>query len=590
MRTLAKGFYFRLAWSNLRHNRLTYLPQWIATAVMSGVVLLISGLTFSDGLRNLPTGGTAALIFALGLSVFAVFCVFFMLYINQFLIARRKREFGLYGILGLEKRHVARVLFWESALVQGAGVICGFVFALVFGQLLFWLLLRLIRAVPGSRFVLAPRAYLLTLGLFALIFGISMLLNLRQIRLASPMQLMQSERRGEARLRGTLPLALFGALLLAAAYTLAWVTSEPMTALFLFWVLVVLVILATYLLFTAGSAFVLGLLQKCKRFYYRLGNFVTVSGLIHRMRQNARGLASVCVLSTMLIVTVSGTLALYFGQEEMLSGMYPYDVEVHVAPDATADQIRAFEQTLFAIAQETHCTLSADSSKLRSSTTVEHAPEGGFLSLIGRSPSEALRRNNCFDPDSVFVPLERLICFDDAVRFDCEGKDEDCLAFVDAVLQAYPKAFSTRPALIVSDVFTTRQEGYGLYGGLLFLGTFFGLLFLLVTVLIIYFKQISEGYEDRARFAILQKVGMEDTQVRATINRQVLILFFLPLGATALHMVFASKIMARMLQSLVLYNLPLVFACIGGTIAVFALIYFLVYRLTARVYYGIVKW
>ncbi len=587
---MAKGFYWGLAKSNLLRSRQTYLPQLIATAVMSGVFLLISGLTMSDKLSNLPTGKTAAAIFLMGMAVFAVFSVFFMLYINRVLVGRRQREFGLYGVLGLEKRHVARILFYENLMVQGLGLLCGMLLALVFGRLLFWVLLKLIRAAaPDSQFFLAPKAFLWTFLLFSAIFAVNMLVNLRQIRTTSPMQLMQRERQGEPKLTGTVPLFIAGAAMLTVAYSVSWTIEQPIVALFVFFTLVILVIAATYLLFPAGSAVVLRLLRADKRFYYRPGNFVTVSGLIHRMRQNAKGLASICILSTMFIVTISGTLALYFGQKEMLDGMYPYDMEVRFADSVGDGEVRTFEKTLFTLADAHGLTLSADPAKLVTQPSEDDAESGAGIYPVGDTPGSELKRNNHVYPDSRFVPLERLICFDASMRFDCEGDEESCLAFVQDVLQAYRTAFTDVPNRIVSEVFTSRQDGYGLYGGLLFLGVFFGLLFLAVTVLIIYFKQLSEGFEDRQRFSILQKVGMDDVQVRGMINRQVLILFFLPLAATMLHMVFASKIMARMLQSFVLYDLWLVLACIGGTLAVFAAVYLSVYRLTARIYYGIVR-
>jgi putative ABC transport system permease protein len=185
------------------------------------------------------------------------------------------------------------------------------------------------------------------------------------------------------------------------------------------------------------------------------------------------------------------------------------------------------------------------------------------------------------------VNTQSLIYFDGAMRFDVDGTDADCLKFVDALHNLSVSMFGSSR---ITDVFTAAQEGYGVYGGLLFLGVFFGILLLAVTVLIIYFKQISEGYEDKAQFAILQQVGMDDLQVKATINRQVLWVFFIPLGMTILHMVFASRIMAHMLQAFMLYDWGLVLLCIGGVCVVFALLYLVVYRLTAKIYYRIVKW
>lgn len=574
MATLRKFFYFRLALGNVKRNRLTYLPYLVATAVMSGVFLLIAGLMFSDSLTNTPSGKNATMLFGFGLAVYALFTFLFMIYINNFLIKRRKKEFGLYGILGLDKRNVGRVLLWENLFVMGGGIACGVVIALVFGRLLFLALVKLIHAAPGSSFSLAPVAYLLMLGLFFIIFAVTSVANLVRIHMANPIALLSSEKRGEKDKKGLVPLAVFGLALLGAAYYFAWTVDIPGLALGVFFPLAILVIIATYLLFLCGSIVVLRLLRLKKSFYYKPEHFVTVSGMFHRMRQNARGLATICILSTMLVVTVSGTLSLYLGREEMTRAQYPFDAQVYVPDGASAEQIAAYDAALQSLAAENNVTLSADRSKL-----VTELPE-----------SDEYRRNNFVWPDSVFTVVPTLIFFDGSFRFDISGTEESCISFIQAVRDHYAESFSKTPNLIVSDFYTAREEGYGFYGGLLFLGAFFAVLFLAVAVLILYFKQVTEGYEDKERFSILQQVGMDDRQVKHTINRQVLWVFFLPLAATALHMVFASRIMARMLRTFMLYDWNLVLCCIGGTLFVFACLYFGVYRLTSRTYYRIVKW
>ena len=577
MGTLRKLFYFRLALSNVRRNKITYLPYLVATAVMSGVFLLISGLLFTNGLTNTPAGDTAKTLFAFGLVVYAIFTFFFMLYINNFLIKRRKREFGLYGILGLDKRHVGRVLVWENLFVIGGGLACGVAIALVFGRLLFLVLLKLIHSVPGSKFSIAPVAYGLMLGLFLLIFVVTNIANIVRVHTSNPIALLSSEKRGEKDKKGLIPLAILGALLLLGAYYFAWTTEIPGIAIGVFFPLAIVVIIATYLLFLCGSIVVLRLLRRNKRLYYQADHFVTISGMFHRMRQNARGLGTICILSTMLVVTVSGTLSLYLGSEQMTRGMYPYDAQVYVPDSATQQQIVDYDATLNRLASENHVSLSADPSKL-----ITKLPEG-----------EEFRRNNFVWEDSVLVDVPTLIfvenSFDRSFRFDVSGSEDNCLAFIEAVRSHYSESFSETPNLIVSDYYTSRVEGYGFYGGLLFLGAFFGVLFLAVAVLILYFKQVSEGYEDKERFEILQKVGMDDQQVRKTINAQVLWVFFLPLAATTLHMLFASRIMARMLKVFMLYDWWLVLACIGGTLVAFTILYLGIYRLTARTYYRIVR-
>ena len=570
---MRRFFYFKLALSNVRRSKITYLPYLVATAVMSGVFLLIAGLLFSKGMTNTPGGDTARMLFAFGLVVYALFTFAFMLYINNFLIKRRKKEFGLYGILGLDKRHVGRVLIWENTFVIGGGLICGTVIALVFGRLLFLVLMKLIHAVPGSTFSIPLIAFGLMFVLFFLVFLVTSVANIIRVHTASPISLLSSEKSGEKDKKGLLPLALVGAILLGGAYYFAWTTEIPGLALGIFFPLAIAVIIATYLLFLCGSIVVLRLLRMKKSLYYQADHFVTISGMFHRMRQNARGLATICILSTMLVVTVSGTLSLYLGREQMTRSMYPFDAQVYVPQSATQQQIVDYDATLNKIAAENHVTLTADKNKL-----ITKLPEG-----------EEFRRNNFVWEDSKFVEVPTLIFYDENYRMDINGKTEDCLAFVQAVRDQYSQSFSETPNLIVSDYYTAMEQGYGFYGGLLFLGAFFAVLFLAVAVLILYFKQVTEGYEDKERFEILQKVGMDDQQVKKTINAQVLWVFFLPLAATTLHMLFASKIMAWMLRLFMLYDWGLVLTCIGGTLLAFTLLYFAIYRVTARTYYRIVR-
>ena len=568
-----KFFYFKLALSNVRRNKITYLPYLVATAVMSGVFLLIAGLLFSKGLTNTPSGDTAKALFAFGLVVYALFTFAFMLYINNFLIKRRKKEFGLYGILGLDKRHVGRVLLWENTFVIGGGLLCGTAIALVFGRLLFLILMKMIHTIPGSMFSISFQAFSLMLALFFLVFLVTSVANIIRVHTASPIALLSSEKSGEKDKKGLLPLAILGAILLGGAYYFAWTTEIPGLALGIFFPLAIAVIIATYLLFLCGSIVVLKLLRMKKSLYYQPDHFVTISGMFHRMRQNARGLATICILSTMLVVTVSGTLSLYLGSEQMTRSMYPFDAQVYVPESATQQQIIDYDATLNKIAAENHVTLSADKSKL-----ITKLPEG-----------EEFRRNNFVWEDSKFVEVPTLIFYDSNYRMDISGTTDDCLAFVQAVRDQYSQSFSETPKLIVSDYYTAMEQGYGFYGGLLFLGAFFAVLFLAVAVLILYFKQVTEGYEDKERFEILQKVGMDDQQVKKTINSQVLWVFFLPLAATTLHMLFASKIMAWMLRLFMLYDWGLVLTCIGGTLVAFTLLYFVIYRVTARTYYRIVR-
>lgn len=564
---MSKALYLKLAFQNIRRGRAVFLPQMIATAVIGGVFFLINGLVYSDGLKNVPSGATAGMVFTLGTALFAVFAFFFLFYINGFLIKRRKKEFGLYAVLGLSKRQIGRVLVFENLLTMGAGLLLGILFALVFGKLLFMLLLRLIRSVGDSVFVIGPQAYVVTLALFSLLFLFNTVYGLISVRLSNPVELLHSEKKGDKDSKLLVPGAILGMLFLGGAYYFAWTIENSAIALGVFFPLALLVIIATYLLFEAGSVVILKALRKNKNFFYQAEHFITVSGLIHRMKQNARGLSAICILSTMLVVTVSGTMSLYLGQEEMLRGMYPFDVEVY---NVDASEVTGTIEKLHTLADQYGVSISADMGKLRSADQV--GEEEQYLNDVVKTGTTA---------ESMDGVIYKQAKNSSMLVFDLSGEDKTCLEFCEAAHEAIGRT--------VSNVFRARQEGYGLYGGLMFLGAFFGMLFLSVTVLIIYFKQIAEGYEDKERFEIMQKVGMDQAQVRRTINRQVLFVFFVPLAMTLLHMIFASRIMTQMLRTFRLCDWGLVLTCIGVVCALFILLYFVVYRLTARTYFKIVR-
>lgn len=583
---LGNGFYRKMAAGNIRRSREVYLPYLLAAAIIGCVYFLVVSMSFAENLTGVPGGETARLMFAMGTVVFTIFAFCFLLSINRFLIKQRKKEFGLYGVLGLSKGHVGRILVWENAMVLLGGLCLGLVFALMFGKLLFLVLLKLMRSLPSLDFSPSPLAYLAVTGLFLAVFVCTCLYNLAQVHLSNPIQLMQSQRQGEKDSRLVVPKAILGLLLLGAAYYFAWTIQKPGMAMGIFFLLVLMVIIATYFLFQAGSIAVLRLLRANKRFYYQPSHFVTVSGMFHRMRQNASSLATICILSTMLTVTLTGTLALYLGQEETLKPLYPYNVCYDIAqdpenpnPQMTPEAIDAF---LAEQAQAQGLTMSAqtDGRLVHTENTQNEgyqAPLVGFLVVYADSTCQAL-------PHSILL--------DDYLYFDLAGPEDACLDFVEQIPAKMAAAFGAPEEDFrqINDIFSARQTGYGTYGGLLFLGAFFSILFLAVAVLMLYFKQITEGNEDRERFALLQKVGMDQTQVHRVINSQVLWVFFLPLGATLLHMVFASRILSRMLGAFNMSDFGLAITCAGFVSLGFALLYWIAYRLTARVYYRIVRW
>ena len=550
----SRGFYRRLAWTNIRRNRVFCLPFALAVAVVSAVFFLCVGIAFSDGLSNMPSGATARAIFAFGVFTFALFAFFFMFYLNHFLVKQRKKEFGLYAVLGLSKNHVGRILLWENFLLIGGGMLSGILLGALFGQLLFSLLKQLIHAAPGLQLRIPPVAYLGVAILFALVFAATAVYNLAQIRLANPISLLQSEKRGEKKSRFLLPAALLGLAMLGFAYYFAWTIENYAIALGVFFPLAMLVICATYLLFAAGSIAVLRLLRANKRFYYRPEHFVSISGMFHRMKQNAAGLATICILSTMLTVTLTTTLSLYLGQEKILAERYPQDLAIYSGGAEGADAA-VYDAELSDLAALYDITLRPAETEPEAISVLETLPHSLYDA-----------QNNWF------------YC-------DISGADADATAFI----QELRKGKDPLVYGYFDDVFSARQEGYTMFGGLLFLGAFFSIVFLVIAVLLIYFKQVSEGYEDKARYLILQQVGMDAQQVQDTIRRQVRWVFILPLLATMLHMLFASRIITRMLEAFLLYDWGMTLRCSLGVCLLFILLYFVVYQLTARIYYRIVR-
>lgn len=660
---MAKGFFLKLALTNLNRNKRVNIPYFVASTIMTAVYFMVLMILHSRSIGNLHYGMTIQQMFGMGNVVMIALILIFMLYINSFLIKGRKKEFGLYGILGLEKRHVGRVILWENLLLSAGSLALGIIIGTVFGRLVFMLLLHAFRVVAsGTAFVLPWQAYVYTSALFAVAFILTTVYNLFHVSMANPIDLLKGGQKGEKKVRFVLPLTFIGAAMLAVAYYIALSVDNPLAALNQFFIAVILVIAATYLLFTTGSVFLLDFLKKRKRFYYRANNMVAISGMFHRMKQNAAGLASICILSTMVLVTVASSGSLFIGQESILADMFPNDVTVTMDRAVTEEELTQLDRLLADLETEHSVSLEGRFS-YTFGDTVQMLKDGEFsipdyfqyqeimnylmdLTVIpladynrysqdnlilsdnevlvlssetripdlfeiggtryrvkariadsvfsrGKSSYGASFRTTFIvaaDEEATVQMLENFGAESDLARvttFNIKGTNDNGLDFardLRVCLESLPNVQR------VSDIFTERIEGYGIFGGLLFLGAFFIILFLMATILIIYFKQISEGYDDKARFEILQKVGMDDREVKAAINRQILIVFFLPLGAAFLHILAASPMIVKLLQVFNLYNTPLTALCIALTCLFFALVYVAVFRVTAKTYYGIVKW
>ena len=655
-----KGFYLKLALSNLKRNRKFYAPYLLASVVtvaMCYIILALNAGHMLDGMR----GETIMRGYmALGGVVVAIFAAIFLFYTNSFLTRRRRQEFGLYSILGMEKRHIARLLSAETLMLFAASLGLGLGLGVLLSKLVGLGALKLIQADAVFGFEFVPGAAKLTAVAFGAIFALILLFEGVQLRRATAIDLMKSREQGEREPKTKALMALLGAITMGGGYYIAIVTENPIKATMLFFVAVILVIIGTYLLFTAGSIAVLKALRKNKKYYYKPNHFISVSGMIYRMKQNAAGLASICILSTMVLVMLSATISLTIGSEDVVAQQYPYEMQYSPAGDAQwpgfwetvdealaplgAEPTRAIEYDLltFAAAKEgDELVLTPDRqlspayvrvlkyddyAAMAGADALPRPGQDEALIVQGEWPDDAMRvgdwtlriagRADGFSGANdgmlyaagmyVFVlpdgaALQRMDGIQRAAYVDSASEMRHWYAFDipltgDALEQA---TGDVQAALAASELpkdgyitigprWEGRIEQYSMAGGLLFLGVFLGILFVMATVLMMYYKQISEGYEDRTRFEIMQKVGLDDREIQRSIRSQVLTVFFLPLVVACVHTGGAFFIVRRVMMLFSLNNGPLMLKCTLDTMGVFAAFYAATYAVTANVYYRIV--
>lgn len=649
--------YLKLALVNLKNNRRTFVPYLLACI---GCVLMFYNmliLRYNPGLSEMPGAAILESMFQFGVVIIGIFSLIILFYTNSFLMKRRKKEVGLYSILGLEKRHIAKILSYETLFTAFLAITVGLLGGVLFGKLVFLALLHLTQTPLTLEFIVTPAAAVYTALLFLGIFLLTLLVNLLHIRLSNPIGLLRGSNEGEKEPKASWILTFIGLAALGGGYTIAVTVDTPLDAISLFFFAVLLVIIGTYALFTSGSIKLLKLLKKSTWFYYKPHNFVSVSSMMYRMKQNAVGLATICILSTMVLVTLSSTSSLYLGAGDMLRSLYPNDVAIHYPTDTNQKnmvttliekqvsdsgigitQPITYRSVSFWALQKDGVFQPSDSVQDSTATAFEVLPAADYNAMSAGSltlrPEEILlfsegenygqpsltlgeqtfqikeelmslpitQKNTAVSFDSYYLVVDSMETLNQIAAtlvneqdktaqyttfFNFTQQDgEDHSTFYDAlnadIKQVLPE-FSMRGIDIV------RQEWFSMYGGFLFLGVFLGFLFLMATVLIIYYKQISEGYDDHDRFSIMQKVGMSQKEVRQTINKQILTVFFLPLAGAVVHILFAFGVIRNLLLAFHLTDTLLFFLCTAGTVAFFAAIYVVVYLLTARTYYKIVE-
>lgn len=669
-----KGIFSRLAKQNIRNNKSTYIPYIITC------IFCIAMIYMMEFLRDCPTLDQAVrqadevrMIVFTGEIVVEIFCIIFLIYSNSFLMKRRQKEIGLYNILGLERNHIGIVMFLETIITSIGSLAGGIAAGIIGSKLALLLLLKLLHIPSVLGFYISVKGIFTCLFMFGIIFLMILFLNLAKIHLSRPVELLRGNNTGEKEPVAKWLMALIGFICLGAGYYLAVTTESPIKAITIFLLAVILVMAGTYLLFTAGSIVILKFLRRRKSFYYRTGNFISISGMLYRMKQNAIGLASICILSTGVLLMISMTVSIYFGMNDIMLNRYPYDVDMSVTSiseeecqtaieafeKAIADNKVPVEKSVEEIYLDIVCSKNGDQILIKPANTIRNSDSVLVLSLLNQAEYERLTGisanlndgeifawyPSAVQKDSVTVDeteftvkkwLDKnpLTCGEDAVSDNAVlvVTDEDFKKFDEMRTEMY-KGVSSAPAgedltlhlglditgsetdkidfgtpvmEVVKDLKKNgglsenswitsgiRQQEYESYyadnGSLLFIGIFLGSLFLMGTAMIIYYKQISEGYEDQKRFEIMQKVGLSRREVRSSVRRQILMVFFLPLLMAMLHITMAFPMIRRMLLLFGMTNTKLFIGCTAGTVLIFVVVYGLIYLMTARSYYHIVE-
>ena len=677
------ALYPRLAWDGLRKNKRLFTPYLLTCICMVMMFYILSFLGSPETCALLPRGSnTTGKILNLGSFVIFVFSAIFLYYTNSFLVRRREREFGLYNVLGMNKRNLARIVTWESLITAALSLVLGLALGIVLSKLAELGLVNMLGGDINYRIRIDVDSLTCALGLYAIIFAVIWLSTVVRVGRSSAVALLRSESVGEKPPKANWLLGLAGVVILAAAYYLAVSITNPLDAIVWFFVAVILVIIGTYLLLVAGSVLLCRVLQKNKKYYYRPEHFVSVSSMAYRMKRNGAGLASVCIIATMILVMISSSSCLYFGAEDAVMTRFPRETNITLNAENTAQledaNLDIYRKGIADYAAEHDIPvenvqdyrfinvsglLDGDTAQCyyrRAGVSVSYADIRDFYIIsakdyaakTGETVSLAddevlLLTNKCsYDRGTLTLSMEnvshtwrvksvqsgsivppsvgglvaqitlvvndpaaavegfrtrdeddmRLLRFEWIYGFDTGLDDEASIDFesdlTSAIGQLVPETDNENfgySYLMTNSRGGASEDFYGSYGALFFIGIMLTLVFMLAAVLILYYKQISEGYEDQKRFEIMQKVGMTKKEIRRSINSQLLTVFFLPLLLAGVHLAFAFPMIRRLLELFSLYNVGLFVTTTLVSFGAFALLYTIVYRLTAKAYYNIVS-
>ena len=676
---MKRGFYLKLALDGMKKNKRLYIPYLLTCAGMVMMFYILYGLAMSPLMETMRGGNTMGLVLMLGTWVILLFSLLFLLYTNSFLARRRNKEFGLYNILGMNKRNLSRILLWETLLCALFSIGAGLAGGILLSKLAELFLLHMAGEQADFALRIVPKGILAAILFYGAIFAVLMVISLARLHISRPLDLLKSEAAGEKPPKANWLFALAGVIILGVAYYLAVTIESPLTAVTLFFAAVLMVIVATYLLFIAGSVALCKLLQKKKGYYYKPNHFVSVSSMAFRMKRNGAGLAAICILATMVLVMLSSTSCLYFGGDDALRGSYPYDVMTVAGFNAPADCTPEVQNQLEEIIQRTadgHAQNSVLYSVLDTSGSFEDGvlDPGGFDRRVVSSSASALEavRSVCILPLSDYNRLagtNRTLAPGEALLWSSNQKyDFDTFAVkgcrtlqIREQLDSLPIRIANSAVLATtyfvivpdwtdycaevsayvtglgSDMITAdtemfacfdlpgmseaeqceiqdkvsdaaqdvrdpgwryfstasladnRSDFFSTYGSLFFLGIILSIVFIAAAALIIYYKQLSEGYEDQSRFGVMQKVGMTKKEIRRAVNSQVITVFFAPLALAGVHLAFAFPFVQKIVRLFGVFNTRLLILTSIICFLAFALFYVFVYRRTAKAYYSIVS-
>lgn len=642
-----------------------YIPFILSSILTIMMYYMVSSLSMNPNMIEIVGGDIMQQILSLGIYVITVFAVIFLFYTNSFLIKRRKREFGLFNILGMEKKHLSIVIALESIIVFLVSMVLGIGIGILLDKAFYLLIAKMLNASITLGFYISYQSIVNSIILFFIIFLLMYVFSLIQINLSNPIELLHGDQHGEKEPKTKWLLAIIGLICLGTGYYMSVSIQDPVTAFVFFMVAVILVVIGTYMLFTAGSIVILKLLRKNKRYYYKTNHFISVSNMIYRMKQNAVGLGNICILSTMVLVMLSTTISLWVGMNDIIETRFPRDITVSInsvdsnqALYTIDDMNNAIEQagiqtddelvyrtlSVSAINKGNTYTFGNENASLQDisnvvvlyfitlddynrteGTNVNLAPDEVLVFPSGKQfdhktidiASNTFKVKGILDSikadsnysanlqNSMFVvvdSMDTLFMIDDLQKqaygdnasyihtsydFNLSKSEEMSVKeATDALIANYP---GDTTYMMVDTQEGNYEDLLSLYASFLFIGIFLSFLFIMATVLIMYYKQITEGYEDKKRFEIMQKVGLDKREVKKTINSQVLTVFFLPLVVAAIHIVFAFPMIEKMLRLLYLDNTNLYIMTTVICFGIFALVYVLIYFLTSKVYYGIVR-